>query len=64
VISTPTTCPLRWALIALNFVMNCPGVDAVGAEGGADRGGRGRLAAGGLELELVVISFLAMRVLP
>src|SRR5688572_8866624 len=58
------TCPLRWALIALNFVMNCPGLTPLAPSAGPIGGAGVALPPGAWSLNWLVISFLAIVVYP
>src|SRR3954447_12547939 len=53
-------CPLRWALIALNFVMNCPGLTPLAPRAGPIGGAGVALPPGAWSLNWLVISFFAM----
>src|SRR5215213_4224882 len=58
------TCPFRWALIALNFVMNCPGLTPLAPRAGPIGGAGVALPPGAWSLNWLVISFLAIVVYP
>src|SRR3954470_16427499 len=54
------TCPFRWALIALNFVMNWPGLTPLAPRAGPIGGAGVALPPGAWSLNWLVISFLAI----
>src|SRR5215213_7487331 len=58
------TWPFRWALIALNLVMNCPGLTPLAPRAGPIGGAGVALPPGAWSLNWLVISFLAIVVYP